>query len=94
VIAIYTWVGLLLTNQTGIAVAKPPVVNMGGAAVNLLAPLGPIPLWFLIFSLYTVPLSLVFRRLLKHYSLRRYAATNRLTGVTPGTPSSPSDAGG
>ena len=70
VIAIYTWVGLF------IAASANPNVNIGGASVDLLAPLHPlpIPVWFLIFTLYTVPLSLVFRRVLKHYALQRYAA--------------------
>ena len=70
VIAIYTWVGIFITQ------AASPNVNLGGASVDLLAPLHPlpIPLWFLLFTLYTVPLSLVFRRILKHYALRRYEA--------------------
>jgi uncharacterized membrane protein (DUF106 family) len=68
VIAIYTWVGLF------IASAATSNVSLGGATVNLMAPLHPlpIPLWFLLFTLYTVPLSLVFRRVLKHYALRRH----------------------
>ncbi|MCI4357081.1 MAG: EMC3/TMCO1 family protein [Thermoplasmata archaeon] len=77
VIAIYTWVGIFITQ------AASPNVNLGGATVNLLAPLHPlpIPVWFLLFTLYTVPLSLVFRRILKHYALQRYAAAN---GHVPG----------
>jgi uncharacterized membrane protein (DUF106 family) len=77
VIAIYTWVGIFITQ------AANPNVNLGGATVDLLAPLHPlpIPLWFLLFTLYTVPLSLVFRRILKHYALQRYAAAN---GHAPG----------
>jgi uncharacterized membrane protein (DUF106 family) len=69
VIAIYTWVGLF------IAANAPAVVNLGGASVDLLSHVGglPVPYWFLIFSVYTVPMSLLFRRFLKHYSLRRYA---------------------
>lgn len=81
VIAIYTWVGLF------IASAASPVVDLGGASVSLMAPLHPlpIPLWFLLFTLYTVPLSLVFRRILKHYALRRHEATHPLaTPVSPG----------
>jgi uncharacterized membrane protein (DUF106 family) len=74
VIAIYTWVGLF------IASAVNPVVSLGGAQVDLLAPLHPlpIPVWFLLFTLYTVPLSLVFRRLLKHYALQRYERAHGL----------------
>jgi uncharacterized membrane protein (DUF106 family) len=80
VIAIYTWVGLF------IATAANPNVNIGGASVDLLAPLHPlpIPVWFLLFTLYTVPLSLVFRRLLKHYALMRYEAEHGVPSV-PGT---------
>lgn len=80
VIAIYTWVGLYLAQLCGYAngqCADPAAVtvNLGGAAVNLMAPLvGPITAWFLLFSLYTVPMSLLFRRLLKHYSLRQHAS--------------------
>lgn len=44
-------------------------VTMFGIGTNLLAPLGPVPLWFLAFSLYTVPLNMVFRRYLKHVAL-------------------------
>ena len=69
VIAVYTWVGLFLTHDPLSA-----AVNLGGATINLTGMLGPIPWWFLIFSLYTVPASIVFRRALKHYALRRYAA--------------------
>jgi uncharacterized membrane protein (DUF106 family) len=82
VIAIYTWVGLF------IASAASPIVNLGGATVSLMAPLHPlpIPLWFLLFTLYTVPLSLVFRRILKHYALRRYETQHGLASPSgPGT---------
>ncbi|HEV8049596.1 MAG TPA: EMC3/TMCO1 family protein [Thermoplasmata archaeon] len=74
VIAIYTWVGLF------IAAAVNPTVSLGGAQVDLLSPLHPlpIPVWFLLFTLYTVPLSLVFRRVLKHYALRRYEEAHGL----------------
>ncbi|MCI4325133.1 MAG: EMC3/TMCO1 family protein [Thermoplasmata archaeon] len=82
VIAIYTWVGLF------IAAAASPVVNLGGDNVSLMAPLHPlpIPLWFLLFTLYTVPLSLVFRRILKHYALQRYEAQHGLAGPAPAGP--------
>ena len=71
-IVIYTWVGLLI----GSAPQIDQVVNLGGAQVNLAHQIGglPIPYWFVIFSLYTVPLSIVFRRVLKHYSLRKYTS--------------------
>jgi uncharacterized membrane protein (DUF106 family) len=50
---------------------------LGPVPVNLLGSIiGPIQLWFLVFSLYTVPLSLLFRRFLKHYSLRRRLSTD------------------
>jgi uncharacterized membrane protein (DUF106 family) len=77
VIAIYTWVGLF------IASAADPNVSLGGASVDLLAPLHPlpIPVWFLLFTLYTVPLSLVFRRILKHYALLRYEAEHGVPAV-------------
>ncbi|MCI4317493.1 MAG: TMCO1/EMC3 family protein, partial [Thermoplasmata archaeon] len=82
VIAIYTWVGLYLLYLRDYSVAHNispglNVVNLGGAHVDLLGGLwqnAPIPLWFALFSLYTVPLSLVFRRVLKHFSLSRHPA--------------------
>jgi uncharacterized membrane protein (DUF106 family) len=81
-ILIYTWVGLVI----GAANSVQQTVDLGGTMVNLAHTLwGPIPYWFLIFSLYTVPFSLVFRRLLKHYWLRRYASEHGLGG-TPPTP--------
>ncbi len=43
----------------------------------------PIPWWFLIFSLYTVPFSLVFRRVLKHFWVRRYAREHHVQPVAP-----------
>jgi hypothetical protein len=48
-----------------------------------------IPFWFLIFSLYTVPFSLVFRRLLKQIWLRRYVEEHHLL-----LPPAPGAAGG
>jgi uncharacterized membrane protein (DUF106 family) len=65
-ILIYSWV------QQVIAAAPFKYVNLGGASVDLNASFGPFPIWFFIFSLYTVPLSFVFRRFLKHYWLLRY----------------------
>ncbi|MGC2034146.1 MAG: EMC3/TMCO1 family protein [Thermoplasmata archaeon] len=71
VIAIYTWVGLFITAAS----TSAQTVDLGGASINLLSKIGGlIPYWFLIFSLYTVPFSLLFRRFLKHYTLRKYAA--------------------
>ncbi len=71
-ILIYTWVGLVIQTAYN---ANPlnANVNLGGSVVGLLNPVvGPIPYWFLIFSLYTVPLSFIFRRLLKDVWLARY----------------------
>lgn len=96
VIAIYTWVGLYLAQICGFAsgaCTDPALVtvNLGGASLDLMAPLvGPITAWFLLFSLYTVPMSLLFRRLLKHYSLRQHASQRALSsppgaGLTGGS---------
>lgn len=91
VIAIYTWVGLFLASVANGGVggcATPPcpqlvTVSLGGAQVNLLHQAGwPLPPWFILFSVYTVPMSLLFRRLLKHYTLRDHAAKTTLTAVT------------
>jgi uncharacterized membrane protein (DUF106 family) len=69
-ILIYTWIGILI----GDASTSAQTVSLGGTVVNLYGykVFGYFPLWFFIFSLYTVPLSLVFRRVLKNYWLRRY----------------------
>ncbi len=76
-ILIYTWVGLVIGNAT----AAQQTIGLGGASIDLtghvLSGL-PIPWWFLIFSLYTIPFSLAFRRLLKHVWLRRYAEEHHL----------------
>jgi uncharacterized membrane protein (DUF106 family) len=72
-ILIYTWVGLVIVN------APNSYVNLGGSTIGLLSPVvGPIPYWFLIFSLYTVPLSFLFRRLLKDVWLARYERTHEI----------------
>ncbi len=69
-ILIYSWVGVVI----GDATVAQQTIFLGGTSVNLMTTIiGPIPVWFVIFSLYTVPLSLIFRRLLKHYWLQRYA---------------------
>ncbi|HEV2165779.1 MAG TPA: EMC3/TMCO1 family protein [Thermoplasmata archaeon] len=85
VIAIYTWVGLFIA---GDSVAQK-TVSLGGSMVNIglsfqLGPF-PIPIWIVLFSLYTFPLSYVLRRGLKHYSLRRYELRH-LTDTPPTGP--------
>ncbi len=86
VIAIYSWVFLFLADPTGYHTVvsacasgnncSTVMVNIGTNSFNLLGDLiGPIQAWFVVFSLYTVPLSLIFRRLLKHYKLVRMSAT-------------------
>jgi uncharacterized membrane protein (DUF106 family) len=82
-ILIYTWVGIVIESAT----VAQQTVDLGGTMVNLYTPalLGFFPPWFLIFSLYTVPLSLVFRRILKNYWLRRYIERRgAATPVAPG----------
>jgi len=74
-ILIYTWVGLLIAGANPVQ----QTVNLGtGSTIDLNGHIGslPIPWWFVIFSLYTVPFSLVFRRVLKHLWLRRYEERN------------------
>jgi uncharacterized membrane protein (DUF106 family) len=68
-ILIYTWIGLLIEN----APLAAQTVSLGGTIVNIYSyrVFGYFPLWFFIFSLYTIPFSLVFRRVLKNYWLRR-----------------------
>jgi len=81
-ILIYSWVWLVIE-------AANPVqrtVSFGaGASIVLTSNIGglPIPIWFVIFSLYTVPFSLVFRRLLKHLWLRKYAKEHNLLLAAP-----------
>ena len=79
-ILIYTWIGLVIASAT----VAQQTVSLGGTAINLdtYKVFGYFPLWFFVFSLYTVPLSLVFRRILKNYWLRRYE-TRRLGEATP-----------
>ncbi|MGC2289243.1 MAG: EMC3/TMCO1 family protein [Thermoplasmata archaeon] len=95
VIAIYTWVGLFVAcgaaGDPGVpwvcATTFNPlgnVINVGGNSVSLLHKEWIVPLWFLIFSLYTIPSSLILRRYLKHYSLRKYGKT-----LEPSPPASP-----
>jgi uncharacterized membrane protein (DUF106 family) len=79
-ILIYTWVGLTIAAAT----TAQQTISFGGASIVLtqrvLSGL-PLPWWFLIFSLYTVPFSLVFRRILKQLWLRRYVRDHPPTGV-------------
>jgi uncharacterized membrane protein (DUF106 family) len=86
VIAIYTWVGLFVACGASGSPGVPwtcattfnalgNVINVGGNSVSLLHKEWIVPLWFLIFSLYTIPSSLILRRYLKHYSLRKYGRT-------------------
>ncbi|HEV2316589.1 MAG TPA: EMC3/TMCO1 family protein [Thermoplasmata archaeon] len=66
------------------AACTKALVPIGGSNLNLLGPLiGPLQVWFLVFSVYTVPLSLVFRRLFKHYSLRKYAESSATPPPSP-----------
>ena len=85
-ILIYTWVGLVI-NPAAIfsgAIDPNPVIALGGASLDLTKHVVyTIPWWFVIFSLYTVPFSLVFRRLLKQMWLRRYLREHRLV-LAPG----------
>ena len=62
-------------------------VTIGGATANLLAPtpgVGFLPLWFVIFSLYTIPTSIALRRILKHFWLKRYATANPPQAIEAG----------
>ena len=89
-ILIYTWVGLTIAAANSVQ----QTVSLGGQSINLLHQIGglPIPYWFIIFSLYTVPFSLVFRRILKHVWLRRYATEHHLP--QPGSPPASGAVGG
>jgi uncharacterized membrane protein (DUF106 family) len=94
VIAIYTWVGLFVACGAAGSPGVPwtcattfnalgNVINVGGNSVSLLHKEWIVPLWFLIFSLYTIPSSLILRRYLKHYSLRKYGRTLEPPGAGP-----------
>jgi len=81
VISIYTWVGLFIA-ATASTDPSYVIVSLGGFQIDLTSSLvGPVPWWILLFTLYTVPLSLVFRRLLKNYTLRKYARSR--AGIAP-----------
>jgi len=91
VIAIYTWVGIFIHaayNYTVNGAAAPrDLITVGGSSVHLYLGLDGIaflPLWFLVFSLYTIPSSIAFRRVLKHYWLQRHALTLAPTGPVGG----------
>jgi uncharacterized membrane protein (DUF106 family) len=83
-ILIYTWVGLVIAN----APAVHQTIYFNGAHVDLMGYVirygsGGLPWWFLIFSIYTIPSSMAFRRVLKHLWLRRYVEEHP---VEPGPP--------
>lgn len=85
-IAIYTWVGIFLNNINPSTHQVP--ISMFGIPVNILGSIGGfLPLWFLVFSLYTLPMNLLIRRFLKHQTLARHA--DRF-GPSPGAPATPS----
>ncbi len=76
-ILIYTWVGIVI----GDANSVQRTISLGGALIDLngfAVPYGSggIPWWFIIFSLYTVPTSMIFRRVLKTWWLRRYEVSH------------------
>ncbi len=75
VIAIYTWVYLFLVGWSGEhAGAAVTTVNLAGSTLNLTKDLvWIIPSWFVIFTFFTIPYSLLFRRILKDVTLRRRA---------------------
>jgi uncharacterized membrane protein (DUF106 family) len=83
-ILIYTWIGLTIANAS----IAQQTVNLGGTAINVYTyhVFGYFPLWFFIFSLYTIPLSMVFRRVLKQYWVRRFAASNHIEARPPAPP--------
>lgn len=85
-ILIYTWVGIVI----GSATLGHQTIALNGAWIVLTQKVVVVPYWFLIFSLYTVPFSLVFRRVLKQAWLRRYmerhpVAPPPLSGAAGGT---------
>jgi uncharacterized membrane protein (DUF106 family) len=79
-ILIYTWVGLVIVH----APVAAQSINLNGSVLHLTDRVVgslPIPWWFLIFSVYTIPFSMVFRRLLKHWWLRRYLEEHPASGA-------------
>jgi uncharacterized membrane protein (DUF106 family) len=81
VLAIYTWVYLFLYGCAGNAgsgctmgAAAIHSVILGTSSLDLTGKIfNLIPFWFLLFTFYTVPFSLLFRRILKHWALQRHA---------------------
>ncbi len=87
-ILIYTWVGLVISNANVIQ----QKIELNGAAIHLMSPViagTPIDWWFLIFSLYTIPFSMAFRRVLKNVWLERYVRRH-----SPSGPAGPQGAAG
>lgn len=96
VISVYTWVYVFLTGYCAAPVtagipsnctslvhgAAQTNVVISGAPIGLVHTYWIIPLWFVLFTFYTVPFSLLFRRILKHLTLRRYA--EELAAARPG----------
>ncbi len=89
-ILIYTWVGLVIADANVVQ----QTISLGGTLIDLTCNVEgsachsgglPIPWWFLIFSLYTVPFSMIFRRILKHVWLRRYVQKQGLSGLAGGS---------
>ena len=81
-ILMYTWIGLVILNAT----VAEQTIQLGSGSLHLMNPVLsglPIPWWFLIFSLYTVPFSFVFRRALKTYWVRKYAREHQIEPVAP-----------
>ena len=80
-IAIYTWVGIFLD---GLNPNHTAMVILFGTNVNLMGMAWIMPVWFLVFSMYTLPLNLVLRRFLKHQSLsQRLGGENNAAGASP-----------
>ena len=79
-------------------VSTPPFECAGtqvllfGAQANLLGTLGPFPLWFVTFSLYTIPLNLIFRRYLKHAALAQRLPGAKASPTDPVLPGGPGGA--
>jgi uncharacterized membrane protein (DUF106 family) len=75
------------SNQAPPSVAVPPLqcastsVVLFGTSANLLGVV-VFPLWFIIFSLYTIPFNLLLRRLLKHQTLAKRLDENNPPEVT------------
>ncbi len=80
-ILIYSWVGLVIQAANSVQ----QTIDLGGTYINLFHNISglPIPWWFVIFSLYTVPTSMIFRRVLKHVWLRRYLEEHPHAPVSP-----------